>query len=115
MTNSRLHAAIAVGSVLFVGVFVAFLPPLPPASAQSLANRICREQGVSERSEGHEHCMAQVIRALESDEPHLARNFARVVVDARQACLGLGLQAETPDFRNCLKRESYARGLLVPR
>ena len=34
MTNSRLHAAIALGSVLIVGAFVAFLPPIPPVSTR---------------------------------------------------------------------------------
>jgi hypothetical protein len=107
MTNSQLHAAIALASVLIVGTFVAFVPHVPPASAQSQAHRICREQGVTQRSEGYEYCMAQVIRALESGEPHLAKNFARVVVEAREACLGYGLQADAPDFRTCIDRESY--------
>ena len=50
MTNSRIHAAIALGSALFVGAFVAFLPPIPPASAQSHAQRICRERADKERA-----------------------------------------------------------------
>ena len=47
MTNSRSHAAIALGSVLIVGAFVAFLPSVLPASERSHADRICREEGVS--------------------------------------------------------------------
>ena len=35
MTNSRMHATIALGGVLIAGAFVAFLPPIPPATAQS--------------------------------------------------------------------------------
>ena len=49
MTNSRLHAAIALGSVLIVGAFVAFLPSVLPASERSQAHRICREEGITFR------------------------------------------------------------------
>jgi hypothetical protein len=57
MTNSRLHALIALGGVLIVGAFVAFLPPIPPVSAQGHAQRICREEGISQASEHHEICL----------------------------------------------------------
>ena len=113
MTNSRLHAAIALVSALIVGAFVAFLPPIPPATAQSQAQRICREQGISPRSEVHEYCLSQATRVLEWGEPKLARSFARVAVDAHEACLGYGLQPQTSGFRTCIDREFYARGLLV--
>ena len=115
MTNSRLHAAIALGSVLIVGAFVAFLPPVPPVSAQGHAQRICREEGISPNSEVHEICLSQTIGALERGELRLARSFARVAVDAQEACLRSGLQPQTESFRTCIDRESYARGLLVPR
>jgi hypothetical protein len=113
MTNSRLHAAIALGSVVFVGAFAAFLPPVPPASAQSQAQRICREQGVSPKSDGYEYCLSQATRALEWGEPALARSFARVTVSARDACLDRGLQPQTTGFKTCIDRETYARGLMV--
>ena len=115
MTNSRVHAAIALGSALVIGAFVAFVPPIPPASAQSQAQRICREQGVSPRSDGYEYCLSQATRALDWGEPGLARSFARVAVDAQEACLRSGLQPQTEGFRACTDRESYGRGLLVPR
>jgi hypothetical protein len=113
MTNSRIHAAIALGSAMMVGAFVAFLPPVPPATAQTQAQRICREQGVPAKSEGYEYCLSQAMRALEWGEPKLAHSFARVAVDAREACLGYGLQPQTSGFRACIDREAYARGLLV--
>jgi hypothetical protein len=113
MTNSRIHAAIALGSAVVVGAFIAFLPPVPPASAQSHAQRICREQGVSPRIESYEYCLSQATRALEWGEPKLARSFARVAVDARDACLSSGLQPQTSGFRSCIDREAHARGLLV--
>jgi hypothetical protein len=113
MTNSRMHATIALGSALIVGAFVAFLPPVPPASAQSQAQRICREQGVVAQSDGYEYCLSQATRALQWGEPRLARNFARVTVDARDACLGYGLQPQTAGFSACIDRETYARGLMV--
>jgi hypothetical protein len=113
MTNSRMHAAIALGSAVIVGAFVAFLPPVPPASAQSQAQRICREQGVTPKTEGYEYCLSQATRALEWEEPQLAHSFARVTVDAREACLGYGFQPQTSGFRTCIDRETYARGLMV--
>ena len=115
MTNSRLHAAIALGSVLIVGTFVAFLPSVLPASEKSQAHRICREEGISQASELHEICLAQTIRALEREDYWLARSFARVAADAHEACLRVGLQPETDGFRACLDNESYARSLTVPR
>ena len=113
MTNSRIHAAIALGSVFIAGAFIAFLPPVPPASAQSQAQRICREQGISPKAEGYDYCLAQATRALEGGEPALARRFARVAAEAREACLGSGLQPQTPGFQACIEKETYARGLLV--
>ena len=113
MTRSRIHAAIALASVLVVGAFVAFLPPVPPASAQSQAQRICREQGIRPNTEGYEFCLSQATRALEWGEPQLARGFARVALDAREACMGAGLQPQTSGFHACIERETYARGLLV--
>jgi hypothetical protein len=115
MTNSRLHAAIALGSALTIAAFVAFLPSVPPASAQSQAQRICREEGIGPRSEVYEICLFQAMRVLEWGEPKLARSFARVAVDTKEACLRSGFQPQTADFRTCIDRESYARGLLVPR
>jgi hypothetical protein len=115
MTNSRLHAAIALGSVLIVGALVAFLSPVPPASAKSQALRICREEGISSNSEVLEICLSQTIRALERAEFRLARSFAHVAVAAQEACLRSGLQPQTESFRACTDRESYGRGLLVPR
>ena len=113
MTNSRMNAMIALGSLLIIGTFVAFLPPVPPASAQSHAQRICREAGITPKSEVYEYCLSQATRALEWGEPQLARDFARVAVDAREACLGYGLQPQTSGFRACIDREAYARGLMV--
>jgi hypothetical protein len=113
MTNSRVHAAIALGGALIVGAFVAFVPPIPPVSAQSQAQRICREQGISPPSEGFEYCLSQATRALYWGVPELARSFARVTVSARAACLAHGLQPQTTGFQTCIDRETYARGLLV--
>ena len=115
MANSRLHASIALGGVLIVGAFVAFLPPIPPVSAQGHAQRICREEGISPASEVHDICLSQTIRGLEQGEVRFARRYARVAVDAQEACLRSGLQPQTENFRTCVDRESYARGQLVPR
>ena len=43
----------------------------------------------------------------------LARGFARVAVEARDACLGYGLQPRTDAFKACIDKETLARGRLV--
>ena len=111
MTNSQVHAAIVLGGVLIFGAFVAFLPPVPPVSAQNHAQRICREQGITARSEAYEYCLLQATRAVEGGEPMLARAVARFAVDAQEACRRTGLEPQTPDFRTCIDRESQSRGL----
>lgn len=113
MTNSRFHAAVALGSALVVGAFVAFLPPIPPASAQSQAHRICREQGVKPGMVGYDYCLAQATRALESGEPHLARDLARVTATSHNACLNYGLQPQTDGMKACVGKETTVRAILI--
>ena len=113
MTRSQTHAGIAIGVTVLIGVVIAFLPPVPPASAQNQAQRICREEGVKPPTETYEYCLSQATRALEWGEPTLARGFARVAVESRDACLGYGLQPQTDGFKACIEKETAARGLLV--
>ncbi|MFO1162528.1 MAG: hypothetical protein U1E60_27080 [Reyranellaceae bacterium] len=113
MTRSQLHAAAALGSTLLVAGFVAFLPPVPPASAQSQAQRICREQGVKPGMEGFEYCLSQATRSLEWGEPQLAYRFAHVTASAREACLSYGLQVQSAGLRACIEKETSARALLI--
>jgi hypothetical protein len=113
MTHSQTHAGIAIGATVLIGVVIAFLPPVPPASAQNQAQRICREEGVKAPTETYEYCLSQATRALEWGEPTLARGFARVAAESRDACLGYGLQPQTDAFKACIEKETAARGLLV--
>lgn len=113
MIRSHVYAAIALGSALIVGAFVAFLPPVAPASAQSQAQRICREQGVKPDSEAYEYCLSQATRALEWGDPLMAHSFARVAAEARDACLSRGLQARTPTLQACVDKEAQARASAI--
>jgi hypothetical protein len=113
MTRSQTHAGLAIGATLLVGVAIAFLPPVPPASAQSQAQRICREEGVKPATETYEYCLSQATRSLEWGEPALARGFARVAMESRDACLGYGLQPQSDGFKACLDKETQARSLLI--
>lgn len=113
MTHSQLHAGAALGSALLVAGFVAFLPPVPPASAQNLAQRICREQGLKPGMEAHEYCLSQTTRSLEWGEPEMAYKFARVAAHAREACLSYGLQIQSAGLQACIEKETAARALLV--
>ena len=113
MTHSQTHAGLAIGSVIVIGAMIAFLPPVPPTSAQSHAQRICREEGVKPATETYEYCLSQATRALEWGEPALARGFARVALESRDACLGYGLKPQTEGFKVCIDKETSARGLLI--
>jgi len=113
MTRNQLHAGLALGSVFLMAGIVAFAPPVPPASAQSHAERICREQGITQKSEGYEYCLSQATRAIEWGKPEIARTMARVTADARDACLDYGLSPATSGYKACMERETHARRLLV--
>ena len=109
MTRSQLHAGIAVGSALLAAALIAVLRPIPPQSAQSQAQRICREQGVKPGSEVYEYCLSQATRALEWGEPRMARTFAQVGANAREACLTYGLHEQTAGLKACIDKETAAR------
>ncbi|MFN4014903.1 MAG: hypothetical protein ACK4JB_06205 [Reyranella sp.] len=113
MTRNQLHAGLALGSVMLMAGVVAFAPPVPPASAHSHAERICREQGITPKSEGYEYCLSQATRAIEWGKPEIAHTMARVTANARDACLDYGLSPATSGFKSCMERETHARRLLV--
>ena len=113
MTRNQFNAGLALGSALLVAGIAAFAPPIPPASAQSHAERICREQGLKPTSEGYEYCLSQATRALEWGKPEIAYTLARVTADARDACLEYGLAPATSGYKSCVEREIHARRLLV--
>jgi hypothetical protein len=114
MTHSQTHARIAIGATVLIGVVIAFLPPVPPASAQNRGAAYLPARR-AEAADGDLRILhrAQATRALEWGEPTLARGFARVAVEARDACLGYGLQPQTDGFKACIEKETAARGLLV--
>jgi hypothetical protein len=113
MTRNQLHAGLALGSVFLMAGIVAFAPPVPPASAQSQAERICREQGITPKTEGYEYCLSQATRAIEWGKPEIAYTMAKVTADARDACLEYGLSPATSGYKACMEREAHARRLLV--
>jgi len=113
MTRNQLNAGFAFGSTLLAAAIAAFAPPVPPASAQSQAERICREQGLKPTSEGYEYCLSQAVRALDWGKPEIAYTMARVTADARDACRDYGLVPATSGYKACMDRETHARRLLV--
>jgi hypothetical protein len=113
MTNSRFNAAMVLGTLLIVGVLVAFLPPVPKASAESQAKRICREQGLKPGMSGYDYCVMQTSRALEWGEPELAYSFARMTAISRDACLEYGLHPRTSGLQACVDKETTARAILI--
>ena len=113
MTNSQIHAGIALGTALTAGVLIALLPPIAPASAQSQAQRICREQGVKEGMANYEYCLSQAERALEWGDPQLAYTFAQLSAEARDACLSYGLHEGTSGLQSCVDKEATSRALMV--
>ncbi len=113
MTHSQFHASVAFGTIVVLAGVALLAPPVPPASAEVQASRICREQGVKPASPGYDHCLLQAERAIEWGEPQLARAFARVTAEARAACQADGLDPSSAGYQSCLDRETKARNLLV--
>ena len=113
MTRSQFHAAIAIGTITMLAGVALLAPPVPPASAEVQASRICREQGVAKTHADYDYCLMQAERAIEWGEPDMARAYARVTADAREACQSYGLDPTSSGYRNCFDRETKARSLLV--
>ncbi|MBI3198707.1 MAG: hypothetical protein HYZ40_14620 [Rhodospirillales bacterium] len=113
MTRSQIHAGIAFGTIAILAAVALFAPAVPPASAEAQASRICREQGVTSTIAGYDYCLMQAERAIEWGEPEIARAYARVTAESREACQSYGLDPTTGGYRNCFDRETKARSLLV--
>jgi len=113
MTHSQMNAGMAFGCIAVLAAVAFLAPPVPPASAEVQASRICREQGVKPASEGYEYCLMQAERAIEWGEPEMARAYARVAAEARDACQAYGLDPASGGYRECMDRETKARSLLV--
>lgn len=113
MTHSQIHAGIAFTSIVVLAGIALLAPSVPPASAEVQASRICREQGIKPVSADYDYCLMQAERALEWGEPEIARAYARVTADAREACQSYGLEPTTGSYRSCIDREINARSLLM--
>lgn len=113
MTHSQTHASIAFASIVVLATIVLVAPPVPPASAEVQASRICREQGVKPNTAGYDYCLLQAERALEWGEPGMARAYARVASESRDACQSYGLEPTSSGYSSCMDRETKARSLLI--
>ncbi len=113
MTHSQFHASVAFGAIVVRAGVALLAPPVPPASAEVQAARICREQGVKPASPGYDYCLFQAERAIEWGDPQIGRTYARVTAEAREACQAYGLEPASAGFQSCLDRETKARSLLV--
>jgi hypothetical protein len=113
MTHSQTHAGIAFASIVALAGIALLAPPVPPASAEVQASRICREQGVKPNTAGYDYCLLQAERALEWGEPELARAYARVTSESREACQSYGLEPTSSGYSACMERETKARTLLI--
>lgn len=113
MTHSQIHAGIAFVSIVVLATVALMAPPVPPASAEVHASRICREQGVKPNTAGYDYCLLQAERALQWGEPGMARAFARVASESREACQSYGLEPTSSGYSACMERETKARSLLI--
>lgn len=113
MTHTQTHAGIAFASIVVLAAIGLMAPPVPPASAEVQASRICREEGVKPNTAGYDYCLLQAERALEWGEPAMARAYARVAAESREACQSYGLQPASGGHTSCMNRETKARSLLV--
>jgi hypothetical protein len=113
MTHSQTHAALAFGCIVVLAGVALLAPPVPPASAEAQAARICREEGVKPASEGYDYCLLQAERAIAGGDARIARAYARVAAGARDACQSYGLEPASSGYRSCMERETKARSLMV--
>ncbi len=113
MTHSQFHASLALGAIVVLAGVALLAPPVPPASAEVQAARICREEGIKPASPAYSSCLLQTERAIEWGDPQFARAFARVTAEAREACQADGLDPSSAGYQACLDREIKARNLLV--
>ena len=113
MTHSQTHAGIAFASIVVLATVALMAPPVPPASAEVQASRICREQGVKPATAGYDYCLLQAERALEWGEPEMARAYARVASESREACQSYGLDPASSGYSSWMDRETKARSLLI--
>ncbi|MGQ0583984.1 MAG: hypothetical protein ACT4O6_18760 [Reyranella sp.] len=113
MTHTQTHAGLAFVSIVVLAGIALMAPPVPPASAEVQASRICREEGVKPNTAGYDYCLLQAERALEWGEPAMARAYARVAAESREACQSYGLQPTSSGYSSCMERETKARSLLV--
>lgn len=113
MTHSQTHAALAFGTIIVLAGVALLAPPVPPASAEAQASRICREEGVKPGSEGYDYCLLQAERAIEGGDARIARAYARVTAEARDACQSYGLEPASSGYRTCMEHETRARSLMV--
>jgi hypothetical protein len=113
MTHSQTHAGIAFASIVVLAIVGLMAPPVPPASAEVQASRICREQGVKPNTAGYDYCLLQAERALEWGEPQMARAYARIAAESRESCQAYGLEPSSSGYAACIERETKARSLLI--
>lgn len=115
MTHSQFHASLAFGTIAVLATVALLAPPVPPASAEVQAARICREEGVKPASPNYDTCLMQAGLAIEWGDPRIARAYARAASEAKEACQAYGLEPASSGYRSCLHRETMARNLLVVR
>jgi hypothetical protein len=113
MTHSQTHAGIAFASIVVLAIVGLMAPPVPPASAEVQASRICREQGVKPNTAGYDYCLLQAERALEWGEPQMARAYARIAAESRESCQAYGLEPSSSGYAACIERETKVRSLLI--
>ncbi len=104
-------AAVVLGAI--AGCAIAVVAPAAPVSAESRAERMCINHGVTPNSAAYEQCVSRVTRAFEWGEPEMAYSLARISRDAKTTCLGYGLQPQARGFQACVDNEIDARSLLV--
>lgn len=113
VTHSQFHASLAFGTIVVLATVALLAPPVPPASAEVQAARICREEGVKPASPNYDTCLMQTGRAIEWGDPRIARAYARAASEAMEACQAYGLEPTGSGYRSCLDRETRARNLLA--
>lgn len=111
MNRTHFVTALVVGGLAVATTAFAAQPM--SASAQSQAEKACRNHNIQPRSSEWELCLSHVTRAYEWGEQTLAAQLARAAGDARGSCLSKAQRPESQGYRACVNKEIEARSELL--
>lgn len=95
---------LAVGG--FAAVAVPFAVRAQSGDALAHAEQICLDHGLGPNSVAFDTCVERAAAAYDRGAPRVADHEARLVADAREACMSYEIQPMTLGYRACVANET---------